>query len=240
MSHELAAKIQGVVLSSTSADFEAALKRNSALSVLSAKLVVQPAVYEDIPAILAYVASQNPRPEIVVKCQGFHSSTWSSTDGGVVIDLSKLNKVTLSDDKKIVTIQGGANWGDVYELGKKEGFEVPGTPFWFIGVGGSMLGGAYGNWTAAHGLGIDNLVGATVVLADGRIVKTSATEEPDLFWAIRGTFWMGSPYDDHRHLIKIFHRRRQQVWNHCRICPEDVSQPRPCYNRRAHLPSLSI
>lgn len=201
MSDELAAKIQGVVLSPTSADFESALKRNSALSVLPAKLVVQPAVYEDIPIVLAYVTSQNPRPEVVVKCQGFHSSTWSSTDGGVVIDLSKLNKVTLSGDKKTVTIQGGANWGDVYELGKKEGFEVPGTPFWFIGVGGSMLGGAYGNWTAARGLGIDNLVAATVVLADGRIVKTSATEEPDLFWAIRGTFPKSTTCRDHNQLI---------------------------------------
>ena len=77
----------------------------------------------------------------------------------------------------------------MYEVGSKEGIEVAGAPLWFVGVGGSLLGGAYGNLTSEHGLGIDNMVAATVVLADGRIVKTSATEEPDLFWAIRGAFW---------------------------------------------------
>lgn len=186
MSDALASKIQGEVLSPASADYDAALKRNSALSVQPAGLIVRPVVYEDIPPVLSYAKSHSPKLEVVVKCGGCHSSTWSSSDGGIVIDLSRLNKVTLSEDKQVVTIQGGALWGDVYELGSKEGFEVPSPPFWFIGVGGSMLGGGYGNWTAAHGLAIDNLVGATVVLANGQIVETSVSKEPDLFWAIRG------------------------------------------------------
>ena len=182
-------KIQGNVLSPASAGYREALQRNSDLSILEAAYVVQPAVYTDIPIILSYASSHSPRFEIAVKGGGCHSSTWSSTQGGIVIDLSLLNSVKLSDDCKTIVIQGGANWGNVYEVGSKEGIEVAGAPLWFVGVGGSLLGGAYGNLTSEHGLGIDNMVAATVVLADGRIVKTSATEEPDLFWAIRGAFW---------------------------------------------------
>ncbi|KAA1467505.1 FAD-binding domain-containing protein [Dentipellis sp. KUC8613] len=177
-------KIQGKVLSPDSPDYQKALHRNSDLSILDAAYVVQPEAYADIPPVLAYAASHGL--EVAVTGGGCHSSTWASSKGGVVIDLGHLNKVTLSADKGVVTIQGGARWGDVYEVGGKEQREIPGAPLWFVGVGGSLLSGASGYLSGRYGLGIDNLVAATVVLADGRIVRTSAEEEPDLFWAIRG------------------------------------------------------
>ena len=179
--------IQGAVLTSTSGDaYTAALKRNSDLSQLPAQYIVQPTVFEDIPLALAYAAAQTPPLEVAVKCGGIHASTWASSDGGVVIDLSKLNKVTLAEDKKSVTVQGGAVWGDVYEVTAPAGVDVVGSPLWFVGVGGFTTGGGYGPLSGEYGLAVDNMLGATVVLADGRIVKTSDEEEPDLFWAIRG------------------------------------------------------
>ncbi|THH13191.1 hypothetical protein EW146_g7004 [Bondarzewia mesenterica] len=184
IAHQLQGKIEGNVLSPMSPGYSEALRRNSDLSVLEAACVAQPAVYTDISTIISFASSR--KLEIAVKGGGCHSSTWSSSQGGVVIDLSILKKVTLSKDRSTVIVQGGANWGDVYELGSKEGFEVVGAPLWFVGVGGSLLGGAYGNLTAEHGLGLDNMVAAKVVLADGRIIDTSVTKEPDLFWAIRG------------------------------------------------------
>ncbi|TFY67759.1 hypothetical protein EVG20_g3835 [Dentipellis fragilis] len=184
MSDITSLKIQGKVLSPESPDYQKALHRNSDLSILDAAYVVQPEAYTDIPPVLAYATSHGL--EVAVTGGGCHSSTWASSKGGVVIDLGRLNKVTLSADKKVVTIQGGARWGDVYEVGGKEQREIPGAPLWFVGVGGSLLSGASGYLSGRYSLGIDNLVAATVVLADGRIVRTSAEDEPDLFWAIRG------------------------------------------------------
>ena len=180
-------KIQGTILTAASGDtYTSALSYGSDLSRLPAQYVVQPATYEDIPPVLAYAAAQAPPLDVAVKCGGMHTATWASSDGGVVIDLSKLNGVVLAEDKETITVQGGAKWGDVYEVTAPAGVDVVGSPLWFIGVGGYTTGGGYGPLSGKYGLAADNLLGATVVLADGRIVKTSKDEEPDLFWAIRG------------------------------------------------------
>src|ERR1700754_4366779 len=101
--------IKGQIITASSVgEYEKALRRNSVLSELPAKYIVVPHSYSDIPPVLAYASSQSPPVEIVVKGGGAHSSTWSSSQGGIVIDLCKLNKAIVSDDKKSVTVQGGA------------------------------------------------------------------------------------------------------------------------------------
>ena len=178
-------KIKGQVLTPSSGEeYTNAIQRMSELSVLHPKYVVFPTVYEDIPSIIKFATSQCL--EIAVKGGGTSTSTWASTEGGLVIDLGKLKGVHVSSDKTTVTVQGGALWGDVYEVCKEAEIDVVGAPFWFVGVGGYLLGAGFSPLTGERGLAIDNVLGATVVLADGRIMKTSATEEPDLFWAIRG------------------------------------------------------
>ncbi|KAG6884720.1 hypothetical protein C0992_005870 [Termitomyces sp. T32_za158] len=180
-------KLQGRVLTSTDGEeYKKALERSSPLSGLPAKYIVQPTTYTDISLVLAYAILQNPPIEIAIKGGGVHTSTWSSSDGGIVIDLSSLRSVTVNADKKSVTVQGGAVWGDVYEQCKKSDIDVVGASLWFVGVGGFLLGGGYGPLSGDKGLAVDNILSATVVLADGQITKTSATENPDLFWAIRG------------------------------------------------------
>lgn len=179
--------IQGSILTPFSDGFELANDRNSLLSILTPAYIFLPSAYSDIPPILHFASSHSPKLEVVVKCGGCHSSTWASTDQGIVIDLSQLTGVRLSEDKQTIVVQGGANWGHVYEVASKANIDVVGAPWWFVGVGGSLVGGAQGHITPQYGQGIDNMLGATVVLADGQIVQTSATKEPDLFWAIRGT-----------------------------------------------------
>ncbi|KAI0747192.1 FAD-binding domain-containing protein [Daedaleopsis nitida] len=171
-------QLQGTILTlSNGESYTTALKRNSDLSILPAAYIVQPATFADIPPVLAYAAAQTPPIEIAVKGGGAHSSTWASSDGGIVIDLSKLNEIVLAPDRRSITVQGG-HFGET--------LDVVGSPLWFVGVGGFTLGGGYGPLSGKYGLAIDNLLTATVVLADGRLVKTSKDEEPDLFWAIRG------------------------------------------------------
>lgn len=182
-------KLPGAVLVSKADGEEAytkALRRNSALSVLEAQFVVYPTEISHIPIVITYASTQSPPLEITVKSGGAHSSTWASSKDGIVIDLARLNAVTASTDKSTVVVQGGATWGDVYTVCQKANVDVVGGPFWFVGVGGYLTGGGYSPFTPERGMAIDNIISAVVVLADGRIVKTSAIEEPDLFWAIRG------------------------------------------------------
>ena len=179
--------IQGQVVTAESGDeYINAISRASHFSILKPQTIFFPTQIDDIPPILKYAIAQNPPLEIAVKGGGVHGSPWASSDGGIVIDLAKLNHVSLSSDKKTITVQGGAVWGDVYKICQEEQVDVVGSPLWFVGVGGFTLGGGYGPLSGEYGLTIDNLLSAVVVLADGRVVNASPTEEPDLFWAIRG------------------------------------------------------
>ncbi|KAF8885448.1 FAD-binding domain-containing protein [Infundibulicybe gibba] len=142
--------------------------------------------YHRYPLALKFALTRSPPLEVAVKGGGSHTSSASSTDGGLVIDLSKMNAVTVSKDKKTVSIQGGALWGDVYTEVAKSGLVVDGADVFSVGVGGYTTGGGYSNLSGHFGLAIDDLVEATVILADGSTVTCNAKERSDLFWAIRG------------------------------------------------------
>lgn len=178
--------IQGPIVTPGSPTYKQSISRLSETSVLRARYVVYPTTPSDIPLVIQFATSQNPPLELAVKGGGSHSSTISSSDGGLVIDLSKLKSVTVSEDKTTAAVGGGAVWGDVYTELEKHNLVTVGGNVWFVGVGGFVLGGGYSTFSGQHGLAVDNLVGATVVLADGRIVTCSESREPDLFWAIRG------------------------------------------------------
>lgn len=110
----------------------------------------------------------------------------SVRDGGVVLDLSRMNEVTVHADSATATVQGGTRAGDLVAAAHRYGFApVTGTVS-AVGVVGLTLGGGYGLLNGRHGLALDNLVEARVVLADGTRATASAGENPDLHWALRG------------------------------------------------------
>ncbi|KDQ17852.1 hypothetical protein BOTBODRAFT_29163 [Botryobasidium botryosum FD-172 SS1] len=178
--------IQGDIVTPSSPSYHESIKRRSDTSVLQPSYIVYPTVADDISLALRFALSQTPPLEIAVKGGGCHASVASSSQGGLVIDLSRLNAVKVSNDKKTVAVQGGAVWGDVYSELEKHELVAVGGNVWFVGVGGLITGGGYSFLSGEYGLAVDNLLGATVALADGRIVKCNEKEEPDLFWAIRG------------------------------------------------------
>jgi FAD/FMN-containing dehydrogenase len=138
----------------------------------------------DVAAALRFGIENGLR--IAVRGGGHNGGGLGSVDDGLVIDLSPLNAIEVDAQAKTARVGGGALLKDVLEATHQHGLTVPVGIIGTTGVGGLTLGGGVGHLTRAYGLTIDNLVGATVVLADGSIVQTNAERDPDLFWAIRG------------------------------------------------------
>jgi len=148
-------------------------------------LVVRPRGPDEVAAALAHAA----RHALAVSVRsGGHSPLGHGTNtGGMVIDLAHLDDVQVLDaERRLVRVGGGATWGRVAAALDPHGWSLTAGDTGNVGVGGLTLGGGVGWMVRRYGLAIDNLVGARVVTADGRLLTTSQGEHPDLFWALRG------------------------------------------------------
>ena len=106
--------------------------------------------------------------------------------GGLVIDLSQMRRVTIDPRARIATVAGGATAADVADAAAGHGLTAVVGMTGRLGMAGLTLAGGYGPLTGRYGLALDNLVGADVVLEDGRRVQSDAATEPELYWALRG------------------------------------------------------
>ncbi len=123
---------------------------------------------------------------VSIKAGGHNVAGHAVGDASMMIDLSGLRRVEVDPAARLARVQGGALWADVDVATQRHGLATPGGLISETGVGGLTLSGGVGWLRSAHGLSIDNLRAADLVLADGSLARASATENPDLFWAIRG------------------------------------------------------
>ncbi|UOE43497.1 LLM class flavin-dependent oxidoreductase [Agromyces larvae] len=122
-----------------------------------------------------------------VRSAGHGISGRSTNDGGIIIDVSRMREMTVLDEaSRLVRIEPGARWKDVAAFLEPHGWALSSGDYGGVGVGGLATAGGIGWLVREHGLTIDHLRAVELVLADGSIVRTSATEHPDLFWAVRG------------------------------------------------------
>jgi hypothetical protein len=121
-----------------------------------------------------------------VRCGGHSLAGFSTCEGGMVIDLSRMRQVTVDPEARRARIAGGCLLGSIDTATQKAGLVFPSGVVSHTGASGLILGGGTGWLTRRFGLSCDNVEGFTLVIADGSIVRANAKENPDLFWALRG------------------------------------------------------
>lgn len=149
-------------------------------------IVLQPDSPQQVADALAF-ARRHPDLPLAVRSGGHGISGRSTNDGGIVIDLRRLNAIeVLDEDRRLVRIGPGARWMQVAAALGEHGWALSSGDYGGVGVGGLATAGGIGFLAREHGLTLDHLRAAEVVLADGSIVRTDAEHHPDLFWAVRG------------------------------------------------------
>ncbi|KAF6825448.1 FAD binding domain protein [Colletotrichum musicola] len=179
----LRAEIDGDVLLPGDEAYEESLVRWSIVCIKPAAVVVKPRSAQDVSSAILF-ANKHHIP--FTTCGGGHSTSGSSSSDGMVIHLGRLRSVAVDPETQLVSFGGGCTWADVDATAWAHGLATVGGTVSHTGVGGLILGGGQGLLSGLHGLAVDCLIEAEVVLADGSIVTASETENPDLFWALRG------------------------------------------------------
>ena len=121
-----------------------------------------------------------------VRCGGHSLAGFSTCDGGLVIDLTRMRQVTVDPDARRARIAGGCLLGSIDSATQKAGLVFPSGVVSHTGASGLILGGGTGWLTRRFGLSCDNVEAFTLVTADSSVVRCSSRDTPDLFWALRG------------------------------------------------------
>jgi hypothetical protein len=179
-----AATMRGQVIGRKDADYDEVRKLYNGMIDKRPLLIARCADVADV--ITAVNFGRDNALAIAIRGGGHNGPGLGSVDDGLMIDLSAMKGVHVDPTNNTVRVEPGCTSGDVDHATHAFGLAVPFGIVSTTGVGGLTLGGGTGYLTRQYGLTIDNLVEADVVLADGTFKTASQTENPDLFWALRG------------------------------------------------------
>src|SRR5690242_2837019 len=124
--------------------------------------------------------------EIGVRCGGHNAAGFAVPDGGLMIDLTLMGGVRIDPARRRARVQGGALLGALDRASQAYGLATTAGNVSHTGVGGLTLGGGMGWLARRHGLACDNVLSYELITAAGELVRASATENPDLYWGLRG------------------------------------------------------
>ncbi len=147
-------------------------------------VIVRPRNTQDVVEAVHFGRSHNLL--VSVKGGGHSAPGHGVCDDGLMIDLSLMKSVDVDPERRIALAQPGLRLGEFIEATEEFGLVSPTGTVSDTGLAGLTLGGGYGWLVGKHGMAVDNLLGAEVVTADGRILRANEEEHPDLYWALRG------------------------------------------------------
>jgi FAD/FMN-containing dehydrogenase len=147
-------------------------------------IVVRPTSVDDVAAAVRFGREQDL--VIAVRCGGHSMGGVSTCDDGIVIDLSAMRGVTVDPEARTATVLGGSLLGELDREAQRFGLACPVGVVSHTGVGGLTLGGGMGRLQRKHGFSVDNMRSVELLTADGRLLRASEEENPNLFWGIRG------------------------------------------------------
>jgi FAD/FMN-containing dehydrogenase len=181
---ELRQSLRGELVMPTDAGYDAARAVWNGMIDRRPALIVRCQGVADVLAAVEFARSQHL--EVAVRGGGHSLPGFSTTDGGILIDLRPMNAVRVDPITSRAVVEGGATWAEVDHETQAFGLAVTGGLISSTGVGGFTLGGGIGWLMRKYGLACDNLVGADVVTADGELVHASEEDDPELLWGLRG------------------------------------------------------
>jgi FAD/FMN-containing dehydrogenase len=177
-------RLHGRVLESGQPEYEEARRIQNGLIDRRPVLIVQCSGTADVVEAVNFTRDRGLL--LSIRGGGHNVAGNAMNDGGVVIDLSAMRGVHVDAATRAVRAAGGATWGDVDRETQLFGLAVPGGVVSTTGIAGLTLHGGYGHLRRKFGLSIDNLLSVQIVTADGQVLTASATDNADLFWAVRG------------------------------------------------------
>jgi FAD/FMN-containing dehydrogenase len=181
---ELRRSLAGTVIGPTDAEYDAARRGYNALVDRHPAVIARCVGTDDV--VVAFDFARTHELEVAVRGGGHNPAGHCVCDNGLVIDLTQMRNVEVDAETRIARSGGGATWLDFDTATQAFGLVTPGGVVVSTGVVGLSLGGGIGHLTAQHGLTCDNIIAAEMVTPDGLVIHTSADENPDLLWGLRG------------------------------------------------------
>lgn len=181
---EFGRELEGPVMTAGDSGYDAARRIWNGMHDKHPALIARCANSQDVMHAVTFARERNL---LVAIRGGGHSWPGKSVcEGGVMIDLADLNQVEVDRERKIASAAGGALLNNLDTACLEQGLVTTAGVVSHTGVGGFTLGGGFGRLNRRYGLAVDNLTGAQIVTADGKLRNVSAHAEPELFWGLRG------------------------------------------------------
>lgn len=182
---KLRIEFAGEILRSGDAGFDdARVVYNGMFADRKPAVILQCTTTEDVVSAVNF--SREAGLIVAVKGGGHSIAGFSAVDGGILIDLSPMNKIDVDAGSKVVEAQPGVKWAEFDAATQEHGLATPGGFISTTGIAGLTLNGGLGFLSRKFGLSCDNLIGAELVTAGGEVIQADESENTDLLWGLRG------------------------------------------------------